>query len=322
MQFFFTNTKNEPKFKCFACERCFSVIDLVQTIFPKKTYQQTLDYLEELYTPEHDPINDRELPYYSAAYRASQSCSLSCDERLMETYHQAIRYRQLCPAWQQMVADKLGLPFEALNRADIGKSFTGNDGNDPECGDLVTFNLYNGRPVALKVRHTNGVGYPYHLSYLNYATNTFHTQFAPIGESRAFRQAGTSGMLCFGHDSITAGTDTVAIVEGQSDVLAVCAAAQQCGITTLTAIGRDSASHILRADDLSALSGKSIIYCQDNDDAGTQNTDKNLGLLKQYCDNVRIWTPSIPSCKDIRATYISTGATALINNLFNTSVNA
>ncbi len=80
--------------------------------------------------------------------------------------------------------------------------------------------------MALKVRHTAGVGYDSRLSMLDYKTNAFRVVPAR-GEDRTFRQAGTSGALCFGHDSITQNITTIAIVEGQSDVLAVCAAARQ-----------------------------------------------------------------------------------------------
>ena len=275
MELFLTNTEpRHPRLKCFACEKCYSAIDLVLEVHPEKKFLEALDYLVKLYTPEDDPVNDRELLSHHRRTYDLPAPSLVVDDRLRKTYEQAILYRQQCPEWQQRVADSLGLPFEALNRNDIGKSFYGNDGTDSDCGDLVTFNLLNGEPVALKVRHTAGVGYESYLSMLDYRTNAFRVVPAR-GENRAFRQAGTSGALCFGHDSITEDITTVAIVEGQSDVLAVCAAAQECGITSLTAIGRDSASHILKQEDLSALQGKDIIYCQDNDNAGAGHTEEN-----------------------------------------------
>ena len=320
MELFLTNTEiRHPKLKCFACEKCYSAIDLVLEVHPEKKFLEALDYLVKLYTPKDDPVNDRELLYHHRRAYDLPAPSLVVDDRLLKTYEQAILYRQQCPEWQQRVADSLGLPFEALNRNDIGKSFHGNDGTDPNAGDLVTFNLLYGEPVALKVRHTAGVGYDSYLSMLDYNTNAF--RFVPTrGQDRAFRQAGTSGALCFGHDSITEDITTVAIVEGQSDVLAVCAAAQECGITSLTAIGRDSASHILKQEDLSALQGKDIIYCQDNDNAGAGHTEENLSLLQQYSDRVRLWTPTINPYKDARAMYNGLGASEFMNNLLNSAI--
>ena len=320
MELFLTNTEpRHPRLKCFACDKCFSCFDLVLAIHPEMKFLEALNFLVNLYTPENDPENDRELLYHHRRAYDLPAPSLVVDDRLLKTYEQAILYRQQCPEWQQRVADSLGLPFEALNRNDIGKSFHGNDGTDPNAGDLVTFNLLNGEPVALKVRHTAGVGYDSYLSMLDYNTNAF--RFVPSrGQDRAFRQAGTSGALCFGHDSITQDITTVAIVEGQSDVLAVCAAAQECGITYLTAIGRDSAAHILKQEDLSALQGKDIIYCQDNDIAGAGHTEENLSLLQQYSDRVRLWTPTIHPYKDARAMYNGLGASEFMNNLLNTAI--
>ena len=320
MELFLTNTEpRHPRLKCFACDKCFSCFDLVLAIHPEMKFLEALNFLVNLYTPANDPENDRELLYHHRRAYDLPAPSLVVDDRLLKTYEQAILYRQQCPEWQQRVADSLGLPFEALNRNDIGKSFHGNDGTDPNAGDLVTFNLLNGEPVALKVRHTAGVGYDSYLSMLDYSTNAF--RFVPSrGQDRAFRQAGTSGALCFGHDSITEDITTVAIVEGQSDVLAVCAAAQECGITSLTAIGRDSASHILKQEDLSALQGKDIIYCQDNDNAGAGHTEENLSLLHQYSDRVRLWTPTINPYKDARAMYNGLGASEFMNNLLNSAI--
>ena len=320
MELFLTNTEiRHPRLKCFACDKCFSCFDLVLAIHPEMKFLEALNFLVNLYTPANDPENDRELLYHHRRAYDLPAPSLVVDDRLLKTYEQAILYRQQCPEWQQRVADSLGLPFEALNRNDIGKSFHGNDGTDPNAGDLVTFNLLNGEPVALKVRHTAGVGYESYLSMLDYRTNAFRVVPAR-GENRAFHQAGTSGALCFGHDSITEDIATVAIVEGQSDVLAVCAAAQECGITSLTAIGRDSASHILKQEDLSALQGKDIIYCQDNDNAGAGHTEENLSLLQQYSDRVRLWTPTINPYKDARAMYNGLGASEFMNNLLNTAI--
>lgn len=316
MQFFITDTTKRPKFKCFACDKCFSAADLVLQVHPEMTFHQAVRFLIDLYTPEDDPINDCEPKCYHRPMHLYQPLtSLRVDESLMATYTLSVQYRKECPEWQQAVADKLGIPFDALNREDIGKSFVRDDGTNPNAGDLVTFNLLNGRPYALKVRHTEGIGYKGELSFLDYSTNSF--RLAPTrGEERTFRQAGNSGELCFGHDGVTDAITTVAIAEGQSDVLAICAAASECHFSTLTAIGRDSASHVLKSADLSVLRGKDIIYCQDADSAGQSHTSDNLGLLTQHCNSVHLWTPSAPNCKDARAVFTAYGAEELLRQLF------
>ena len=135
MELFLTNTEiRHPRLKCFACDMCYSCIDLVLAVHPEMHFIKVLDYLVELYTPEDDPVNDRELPYHHRRAYHLPAPSLIVDDRLRTTYEQAILYRQQCPEWQQSVADSLGLPFEALNRNDIGKSFYGNDGTDPNAG--------------------------------------------------------------------------------------------------------------------------------------------------------------------------------------------
>lgn len=311
---YFQPSSERLKLKCFACDKCFDAFDLVRTVHPEMSFPETQRYLVELYTPEHDPINDRELSYATCPRFEIHGRELLVDDKLMETYNKSILYRQQCPTWQQEVADMLGVPFDALNRMDIGKSFSENDGLDPKCGDLVTFNLLEGKPVALKVRHTPGIGYASSLSSLNYETNTFQLSFYG-GSDRTFRQAGHTGKLCFGHDSITDDISTVVIVEGQSDVLAVCAAARECGIGTLTAIGRDSNSHVLKDTDLNVLAGKQIIYCEDADVAGIRYTQENMYQLLHYSENVRVWKSDNPQYKDARSLYNAFGASHLISNL-------
>ncbi|MBR5184737.1 MAG: hypothetical protein IKW19_00425, partial [Akkermansia sp.] len=124
MELFLTNTEiRHPRLKCFACDKCFSCFDLVLAIHPEMKFLEALNFLVNLYTPEDDPVNDRELLYHHRRAYDLPAPSLVVDDRLRKTYEQAILYRQQCPEWQQRVADSLGLPFEALNRNDIGKSF-------------------------------------------------------------------------------------------------------------------------------------------------------------------------------------------------------
>ena len=49
MELFLTNTEpRHPRLKCFACEKCYSAIDLVLEVHPEKKFLEALDYLVKL----------------------------------------------------------------------------------------------------------------------------------------------------------------------------------------------------------------------------------------------------------------------------------
>lgn len=304
------------RYHCFACGNSFRPINGTREIHPGMTFMDAVNYLVKLYLPEVDPVNDRELPTVRKSLRYGLPQTLTYDDRLTATYAESVSYRLECPSWQQKMADALGLPFEALSRPDIGKSFIGNDGRNPDSGDLVTYNLVNGLPLSLKVRHLPGMGTRDHVATLDYTSNTFRLSGNP-GDARTFRMAGSSGEVCFGHDTVTDATSIVVIAEGQSDVLAICSAAAICGRSDITAIGRDSASHVLKAVDLDVLAGKTIIYCEDADLAGRSRTQENIDLLISRGCKVSIWSPNPSHGKDARDIYLNLSPQTLLSSIIN-----
>lgn len=309
------NKKGQLRFHCFVCDNSFRPVEAVMRKHPNMKFRAAVEFLYKFYLPEYDPEYDRELPMASCRFHSFVSRPLEQNDRLIATYAESVSYRMECPSWQQAVADALGLPFDALSRPDIGKAFVADSGRSPDAGDLVTYNLVNKIPHALKVRHIPGIGDSRFVHMLDTNENVF--RYTYNDGSRAFRMAGPSGAVCFGHDFVTQDIATVVITEGQSDVLAVCAAAAALGKTDLTAIGRDSASHVLQPIDLDVLAGKRIIYCEDDDIAGRRKTQENIALLESRGCTVFTWSPSADGCKDARDVYRNLGPHALITSLLN-----
>ena len=316
---FLTENKGLLRFKCFSCGRCFGPVDFVMRCHPCKTRMfspAALQYLVKLYEPEKDDVHDNVLPrviYKSNYARTKGDVSDKC---FSETFQKSIRYREMCVAWQQKQADALGLPFDALNRPDVGKAFVGVDGESATDGDLVFYNLVNGKPRALKVRHDPSVGSCETMYSIDYEHFAFCRTRVTANE-RGFRMGGYCNEVCFGHDTVTSQTGVVVVVEGQTDVLAVCAAAAECARCDITAIGRDSAYHLLRDVDLELVAGKKIIYCEDNDTAGQVRSQENIQLLRKYGCDVSLWRSFTPDCKDSREIYVKYGAYCLINSMIN-----
>ena len=309
------------RFHCFACENSFRPVEGTMSIHPRMSFSDALDYLMQLYAPGFATFQAQRQPRPRTALSArvaKPAPSLELDDRLFTTYQASVFYREACPDWQQKMADALGLPFSALSRPDIGKAFVDgdNDGLNPDAGDLVTYNLLQGKPQSLKVRHVPGLGTRGLVAMLDYAANVFRFSCNP-GDDRTFRMAGASGELCFGHDSITDATSTVIITEGQSDALAVCAAASACCRADVTAIARDSASHVLKSPDLDALAGKAVVYCEDDDPAGRSKTQENIACLNAHGCKVASWCAAVHGCKDARDVFRSLGAHALLDSILN-----
>ena len=326
----------DPHFKCFACGRYASPIDL--TILGQHLDEgksgAALGFIEDLYEPEESEfdhpvhtIRSGGGGYGAAEYQVK---GLAVDETLMEVYRRSVESRLHCPEWQERFAKALGLPVWALDRPDIGKSFlprfnaaTGameDDGDDSECGDLVTFNLgADGRPVAVKTRFIKGLTYTSHTTWLNPRSNAFEGIYLEtVDVERTFRLSGRAGELCFGHNTVTDGITTVAGVEGQSDVLAACAAAREAGRKDVTAIGRDNKGHILKPADLDVLRGRDVVYCNDFDAIGDADSERNVELLRGCARSVTVWNAPSEEVKDVRAYYLCHGAEALTDSLFNT----
>ena len=315
------NEQGFRRYHCFGCGYSFRPIAGVIDRHPGMTFNEAVDFLVDLYTPEHDPVNDKDLPTFHNNRRSSLPCNpLQVDDQLLATYAESITYRQSCPQWQQNMADALGLPFEALSRPDIGKAFVGADGINPSAGDLVTYNLLQGIPQAIKVRHQPGIGHPGYVATIAHSCNVFRFTSNPC-DQRTFRMAGSSGDICFGHDTITDATSIVIITEGQTDTLAVCAAASKCGRPDITAIGRDSATHILKKVDLDVLAGKTIVYCEDDDIAGRHRTQDNIDLLTAHNCSVSTWCASCLNSKDARDAFRNHGAHDLLTSILNTTHN-
>lgn len=313
------NNDGYKRYHCFACDYSFRPVEGTMSFFPGMSFSEALNFILDIYEPGRSSFSWRtpQRPRALMPARTMQkpTSSLAVDDTLIATYKESVRFREACPEWQQKVADALHLPFSALSRPDIGKAFVGADGLNPDAGDLVTYNLLQGKPQALKVRHTPGIGRPDLVAVLDYSTHQFRFTYNP-GDKRTFRMAGNSGELCFGHDSITDATSTVIITEGQSDVLAVCAAAAECGRQDIAVIGRDSATHLLKPVDLDALAGKTVVYCEDGDDAGQRMSVRNLLVIKEHAAKVTTWCARHMQQKDARSAYIKHGARALINSIF------
>lgn len=319
MHLYHTEKTHYARLKCFAsnCEANKDPFDLVRDFFvPGGNFTTCMNVLAELYYPL-DSEFDSDVPF-CIQRRTIYSRSLD-PAQLMPVYTRSIEARKACPEWQQRIASLMGLPVSAFNRPDIGKAYLvdaqGNsDAFAPTCGDLVTYNLLNGCPIAVKVRHTPGLN-SYHDSMLYYKEGAFgKTSLSDPLALRGFRMSGKSGHICFGHDSIK-DAELVVIVEGQSDVLAVVAAFQELGLTSYTAIGRDSSGHRLRGVDLNALFGKRIIYAKDYDDVDSAISRENTQNLYFYKCEVRVWSAPSASIKDARAYYIKHGAKALVESL-------
>lgn len=313
------NNDGYKRYHCFACDYSFRPVEGTMSFFPGMSFSEALNFILDIYEPGRSSFSwrtpQRPRAHMPARTMQKPTSSLAVDDSLLSTYRASVRFREACPAWQKKMADALGLPFSALSRPDIGKAFVGDDGLNSAAGDLVTYNLLCGVPQALKVRHVPGLGAYGKVAVLDYTTNAFYLASNP-SDKRAFRMAGNSGELCFGHDTVTDTTSTVVITEGQSDALAVCAAASFCNRPDITAIGRDSAAHILKPADLNILAGKDVIYCEDNDDAGHSHTCRNLLLLRGIAHNVSTWCASHLNLKDARLVYCKLGAQTLINSLF------
>lgn len=314
-----TTDNGYVRYHCFSCGHSFRPVEGTMAVLTDFSFSEALDFIIDLYESESD------YPCVSTSRQGERdvlsnnelkpASALVQDERLINTYQKSVEYRLACPEWQEKVAHALGLPFNALSRPDIGKAFVGNDGFTPTAGDLVTYNLLQGKPQSLKVRHIPGIGLPNQMAALDYRSNQFRFVYN-LNDKRAFRMAGNSGELCFGHDTITDATSTVIITEGQSDALAVCAAAAECNRQDITAIGRDSAAHLLKDVDLKVLAGKTVVYCEDDDDAGRQNTVRNLMRLRPICSKVTNWSACHLHLKDARDVYKNHGALTLLNSIF------
>lgn len=320
----YASGKGNFRLKCFACDANKSprdlIIDLKEIEPDSERFRHADRIMIEVYSDADTEPAAR--PRISRAilprYRSKTGNILYCDNTLMDTLEQSVMYRQACREWQQKLADKLGLPFSALNRPDLGKTFVRAyglppDGPDPRCGDLAMYNLLDGVPVAVKVRHVSGRDT---MTALDPASNRFYTtHLLSSPDKHAFRMTGPSGQVCFGHDTVTEGISTVIIVEGQSDVLAVCAALEEMALMQdFTCIGRDSSNHILQEVDLAVLAGKRIIYVEDHDTHGNHINEKNIALLTERGCRVSCWTAPAEQ-KDSRAYYIRHGAAALVYEL-------
>ena len=315
----FISNHGNLRFYCYACQSCLSPFDLVM-----KTrgcdFKDALSFLLQLYRPLDDERDSKTLVQTSDLAVPQPKIPLPYSAALMEVHRQSVLFAQSCHEWRIRQALLLGLPDSALIRPDIGKSFvstpSGNDGNNPLCGDLVFFNLLGGVPVAIKVRHDPAAAYAGYISRFDAEDCSFH--LTPYHEqARSFRMCGAANFVCFGHDSIADNTDTVFITEGQTDSLALASALRESGFSNATSIARDSASHVLSYTDLDALSGKRIVYCEDCDSAGRANTAANVFLLKKNNCSVSILSPDQLGAKDVRELYSKLGADALMNALLN-----
>lgn len=306
-------SNGELRFKCHACGENMSPIDLVITLrhLQQEDIVAALEYMEQLYEPvvsEHD--GDLEGSIFRSMRSYLQSRNVFNVDHVVE---QSVQARKACPVWQERVARELGIPVWALDRPDVGKSYASQeDWGDPNLGHLVTYNLMGGHAVAAKVRK---VASKSPMVFLDATSGLFIHSSCSWGDGHAFRMAGKSGKVCFGHDYVTPGIATVVVVEGQSDVLAVSAALKECGCDAESVcIGRDNAYHSLMETDLKALAGKKVVYVEDNDDVGKDCTAQNVRLLQEVDCSVKVWSAP-DGYKDPREYYIQNGAAALVNAL-------
>lgn len=325
----FMSDHGNLRFFCYACNASYTPYDLVSQV-KGCSFHQAACFLEKLYQSEHDERDDAGLVRTDRLLAKRPKAPLQDSPELALNFRKSVLYAQSCHDWRHAQAAALGLPDSALLRPDIGKAFVpqlcsygdhveDDDGNDPKSGDLVFFSLLDGVVKTIKVRHEPKAAGGYYVNWYDQENDRFSRSF--IREyARTFRMCGEANNICFGLDSITRDTDSVIITEGQTDSLAACSAMQECGLGNVTAIARDSASHVLSEHDLRALAGKHVVYCEDGDAPGRDKTQINLANLKQNSQSVRLFSPADFGVKDIRALYSNIGASALVDALLTTQI--
>lgn len=306
------------RFYCYVCNQCMDAIDLVKATFKSMSFNDSLYFSVDLYTPEVDVEHDDMLPepYVSSQVRSNTVALHDYLPDCKYLWALAVCESFNSPEWMRKQADALGLPVSALHRNDVGRACLLAEYANPLVGDLVTFNMLDGEVKSLKVRHDPTLGRADRTYRLDNVTGLFAVSPARIDE-RSFRQAGKNGEVCFGLQSVTSAISSVVVVEGQTDVFAVCAAANECNRGNLTAIGRDNAAHVFSAADLNVLAGHNVIYCEDDDNAGRRYTAENLALLRQRGCNVAVWRSPDSCCKDLRDFYCKFGGETLLESLEN-----
>lgn len=325
-----------PHFKCFKCGEYFDVFNLVEHVKGLK-FMGALEFLERLYA---DETSTADLPAIDAVFNGQPACPYSYtggsslmpgggeplvnSVMLKRSYTLSLRYAHECVSWREQCADELGLPAYALEREDIGKSYLalpsysdtpeGNNGMDEHCGDMVFYVLDDDRRlVAAKTRHMPGISAEDYTTWLNPKSGMFEQKNITNPDAeREFRSSGQVTRLCFGRTYISDDISTVVIVEGQTDVLAVCAAMVEAERLDVTAIGRDNKNHVLVDEDLKLLANRNVVYVDDYDAIGSPSSRRNLDKLA-YCgaNSVTEWTPPSPTVKDSRSFYIKYGGNAL-----------
>lgn len=315
------------RLKCFAsqCEKNVDAFQLVMDLHNGGTSFTEAQQLLALLYAQKETQWDTE-PDSCKRSRHHQRNQMLDPGRLRPVYQRSIEARRACPQWQQRLADAMGLPVSAFDRPDIGKAFyvdsAGNsDEFNEDCGDLVTYTLYDGYPFTAKVRYTPGLNsYDGVMLYYNTEKGAFdRTVLRNRNAQHDFRMAGKSGEVCFGHDTLT-DAETVVIVEGQSDVLAVASAFQEMGMPKCTAIGRDSASHIIGDVDVRSFASKQVIYAEDYDTISSATNKQNIKKLLTWECPVRVWSAPSPQIKDPRAFYLSYGSKALVESLLSAPI--
>lgn len=324
MQFHYTEHRN-LRMKCFACncEKNVDAFNLVMDFHDEAPgFEDAHRILSELYATEESEY-DSDIPRCNPrrTYRTYNITQSAFNEQILPIYHRSIQARRACSQWLQRLADTMRLPVSVFNRPDIGKAFYKNhtgysDELNEDCGDLVTYTLCDGKPIAAKVRYTPGLNsYDGFMLYYDPNRADFYPSSLKNPDTHHdFRMAGQSGRVCFGHDYIR-DAESVIIVEGQSDVLATVAAFQSCGMHSYTAIGRDNGGHILTDIDLSALAGKRVIYASDYDTIDSDKDKQNCALLANAGCSVQRWAAPSAAVKDTRAVYISDGPDVLVDSL-------
>lgn len=320
----FMSNHGHLRFFCYACNASYTPYDLVSQV-KGCSFHDAACFLEALYRPEHDERDDARLVRTDRLETAHPKPPLQDTPELALNFRKSVQYAHTCHDWRRAQAAQLDLPDTALLRPDVGKAFVpqlcsygdhveDDDGNDPKSGDLVFFSLLDGVVKAVKVRHDPKATGGYYVNCYDQEKDRFTSSFVREYK-RTFRMCGKANFICFGLDSVTESVSSVIVTEGQSDTLAVCAAMQERGLGDVTAIARDSASHILSEPDLLALAGKYVVYCEDDDATGRRNTEINLAYLKQRSLSVRLFSPAEHGGKDIRELYRNIGASALVDAL-------